>query len=161
MMRVHVCSVGRMVKTAESVLIEDYLGRFNWTGRKLGLGPCLSHEVDDRRGGGPDAEAALLERSIPAGAVLCCMDERGVLLSSPEFAQKLSGWRDSGVGDVAFVIGGADGIARSLRAKADFMISFGPMVWPHRLARVMLYEQLYRATTILAKLPYHRASCAG
>jgi len=75
---------------------------------------------------------------------------------SPEFSAELARWRDAGRQDVAFVIGGADGIAPSLRSRADFSISFGRMVWPHMLVRVMLAEQMYRAVTILAGSPYHR-----
>ena len=102
------------------------------------------------------AEGDLLARAVPEGAVLVVLDERGKLLSSPELAATLAGWRDGGRQDVAFVIGGADGIDPALRAKADLSISFGRMVWPHMLVRVMLAEQLYRATTILAGAPYHR-----
>ena len=79
------------------------------------------------------------------------------MLSSPDFAEMLARWRDDGRQDAAFVIGGADGIAPALRAKADFSLSFGAMVWPHLLVRVMLAEQLYRAASILAGAPYHRA----
>lgn len=68
----------------------------------------------------------------------------------------MAGWRDTGTQDLAFVIGGADGIDPSLRAEADFAISFGKMVWPHMLVRVMLTEQLYRAASILSNAPYHR-----
>ena len=89
--------------------------------------------------------------------MLVTLDERGKLLTSPDFAAQLARWRDGGRQDVAFVIGGADGIDPSLRAKADASISFGAMVWPHMLVRVMLAEQLYRATTILGGGPYHRA----
>ena len=85
------------------------------------------------------------------------MDERGRTLSSPEFADHLARWRDAGRQDVAFVIGGAYGLAPSLRESADFALSFGAMVWPHMLVRVMLAEQLYRAASILAGSPYHRA----
>ena len=102
------------------------------------------------------AEGALLSRAIPEGAALCVLDERGKVLSSPEFAQALAGWRDGGRQDAAFVIGGADGVDPDLRARADLVISLGRMVWPHMLARVMLAEQLYRAATILAGSPYHR-----
>ena len=103
------------------------------------------------------AEAALLDRAIPRGAVVVALDERGGLLTSPEFSRHLGEWRDAGRGDVAFVIGGADGLAPDLRARADVTLSFGKMVWPHMLARVMLIEQLYRAAAILAGSPYHRA----
>jgi 23S rRNA (pseudouridine1915-N3)-methyltransferase len=156
-MRVHICAVGRLRTGPERVLIDDYLTRFNRTGRGLALGPAQIHEVEDKKGGGMSAEAVLLERSVPKGAVLCTMDERGALISSPEFARKLAGWRDAGRGDLAFVIGGADGLDPSLRGKADFSLSFGKMVWPHMLARAMLCEQLYRAASILGGSPYHRA----
>ena len=155
-MRVHICAVGRLRTGPERALIDDYLTRFDRTGRGLGLGPLTIHEVEDRKGGGMSAEADLLERAIPKGAVICTMDERGKLISSPDFAGKLADWRDAGRGDLAFVIGGADGIDPGLRAKADFSLSFGKMVWPHMLARVMLTEQLYRAASILAGSPYHR-----
>jgi len=137
-------------------LIDDYTTRFDRTGRAVGLGPLTISEIESRKGGGMAAEAALLERVIPKGAVIVALDERGKLMSSPEFSDRLAGWRDAGRGDVAFVIGGADGIAPGLRAQADFSLSFGKMVWPHMLARVMLSEQLYRAASILAGSPYHR-----
>lgn len=155
-MRVHLCAVGRLRAGPERSLVEDYLDRFGKTGRALGLGPGIVHEVEDKRGGGMVAEAELLARVVPQGAVLCVLDERGRLLSSPEFAAALGQWRDAGRQDMAFVIGGADGIDPGLRARADLGISFGAMVWPHMLARVMLAEQLYRAATILAGAPYHR-----
>lgn len=105
---------------------------------------------------GMATEAELLRKSIPKGAVTMILDERGKLLSSVDFSAKLSGWRDTGVQDLAILIGGADGLDPSLRAEADFALSFGKMVWPHMLARVMLSEQLYRAASILGNAPYHR-----
>lgn len=102
------------------------------------------------------AEGGLLARAIPVGSVIVVLDERGRTLSSPELAGQLALWRDGGQQDAAFVIGGADGIDPALRSRADLAISFGRMVWPHMLVRVMLAEQLYRATTILAGSPYHR-----
>ncbi len=102
------------------------------------------------------AEGALLRKAIPTGARLCCMDERGKVMTSPQFADWMAGVRDDGAGDLAFVIGGADGIDPELRAEADLSLSFGQMVWPHMLARAMLTEQLYRAASILAGSPYHR-----
>ncbi len=155
-MRVHICAVGRMRAGPERELLDDYLKRFERTGRALGLGPVTLHEVEDKRGGGQQAEAALLERTIPKGATTCAMDERGRVMASPDFAALLGRWRDQGCGDLVFVIGGADGIAKDLRERTDFKLSFGPMVWPHMLARVMLGEQLYRAASILAGAPYHR-----
>lgn len=156
-MRVTLCVVGRLRAGPERDLIDDYLTRFDRTGRALGLGPASVIEVEDKKGGGSVAEAALLRKSIPDGAFLVTMDERGKVMTSPEFANKLAGWRDNSQRDLAIVIGGADGIASDLRAEADFSLSFGKMVWPHMLARVMLSEQLYRAANILSGGPYHRA----
>ena len=155
-MRIHICAVGRLRTGPERALIDDYLARFDRTGRALGLGPAQLHEVEDKKGGGQNAEATLLERVIPKSSIVVALDERGKLQSSPEFATQLGDWRDAGRGDLAFVIGGADGIAPELRNRADFKLSFGRMVWPHMLARVMLSEQLYRAASILAGSPYHR-----
>jgi 23S rRNA (pseudouridine1915-N3)-methyltransferase len=155
-MRLHVCAVGRLRAGPERALVDDYLQRLDRTGRPLGLGPVTEQEVEDKRGGGMAAEAALLARAIPAGAALCVLDERGAMLTSPDFAQALAGWRDQGRQDAAFVIGGADGVDPALRDRADLTLSFGRMVWPHLLVRVMLAEQLYRAATILAGTPYHR-----
>jgi 23S rRNA (pseudouridine1915-N3)-methyltransferase len=156
-MRVTICAVGRLRQGPEKALFDDYTQRFDRTGRSLGLGPVTLQEVEDRKGGGMAAEAALLAKAIPAGAAVCCLDERGKAMSSPDFAGQLGKWRDAGRGDLAVVIGGADGIDPALRARADLALSFGPMVWPHMLARVMLAEQLYRAAAILAGTPYHRA----
>ena len=155
-MRVHICAVGRLRNGPERDLIDDYLTRFDRTRRALGLGPASVIEVEDKKGGGKAAEAVLLERALPKGAKLAVLDERGKVMTSPDFAERLGGWRDDGAQDLVFVIGGADGIDKSLRAKADFALSFGSMVWPHMLARVMLAEQLYRAASILAGSPYHR-----
>ena len=138
-MKVHIIAVGRLRGGPEADLISDYLTRFDRTGRALSLGPAQIVEVDDRKGGGMAAEAELLRRAIPKGALLAVMDERGRVESSPKFAQRLAGWRDP-----------------TLRAEADFALSFGAMVWPHMLVRVMLAEQLYRAASILAGAPYHR-----
>ena len=155
-MRVQLCAVGRLRGGPEAALFEDYQSRFDRTGRALALGPLALSEVEDKKGGGMAAEAALLDRAIPKGAMVCVLDERGKVMSSPAFAKKLGDWRDQGVSDLTFVIGGADGIDPALRARADFALSFGQMVWPHMLVRVMLAEQLYRAASILAGSPYHR-----
>ena len=155
-MRVQICAVGRLRGGPEKALIDDYVTRFERTGRGLGLTALSVVEVEDKKGGGMEAEAALLERALPKDCVLVCLDERGRVESSPQFAERLAGWRDTGAQDVAFVIGGADGIAPSLRARAAHSVSFGKMVWPHMLVRVMLSEQLYRAASILAGAPYHR-----
>ncbi|WP_299294717.1 23S rRNA (pseudouridine(1915)-N(3))-methyltransferase RlmH [uncultured Tateyamaria sp.] len=155
-MRVHVCAMGRLRGGPEADLVSDYTTRFDRTGRALGLGPLSVIQVDDRKGGGMAAEAQLLRRAVPKGSILCCLDERGTVEPSPAFARRLAGWRDAGQSDATFVIGGADGIDPGLRAEAQHLLSFGAMVWPHMLVRVMLAEQLYRAASILAGGPYHR-----
>lgn len=156
-MRVHLRAVGRLAgRSEERALTDDYLSRFGQTGRGLGWRFEGETEVEDKKNGGMTAEAALLRTAIPAGSLLVCLDERGSLMSSPEFAKKLQGWADQGRSDVCFVIGGADGIDPSLRAEADMLLSFGKMVWPHKLVRVMIAEQLYRAASIIAGTPYHR-----
>ena len=155
-MRISIVAVGRLRAGPEKSLLDDYLTRFDRTGRALGLGPAKVIEVEDKKNAGMGAEAALLRKALPKGVVICTLDERGRVLSSPDFAKKLGGWRDAGRQDLALIIGGADGIDSNLRAEADFSLSFGSMVWPHMLVRVMLAEQLYRAATILSGGPYHR-----
>jgi len=156
-MRVSLCAVGRLKAGPEADLVSDYLARFDRTGRAHGLGPARVTEVEDRKGGGKPAEAALLRKALPKGAVTCALDERGRALTSPGFATMLARRRDQGAQDMAFVIGGADGLDPGLVDQADMVLSLGAMVWPHMLARVMLAEQLYRAASILAGSPYHRA----
>ena len=155
-MKLTLCVVGRLRAGPEKELIDDYLTRFDRTGRALGLGPVRVVEVEDRKGGGMAAEAALLRKAIPSGAAIIVLDERGKVMPSQKFAGRLADFRDAGRSEVALVIGGADGIDPSLRTQADLALSFGAMVWPHMLVRVMLAEQLYRAVSILAGSPYHR-----
>ena len=152
-MKLTLIAVGRLRKGPEKLLIDDYLDRFAKTGRGLGLPPVTVIEVDGR---GSLTEAEAIDRALPEGAAVVILDERGAALTSPDFAARLGGWRDS-ARDVALVIGGADGLSQGLRDRADLAISFGVMVWPHMLVRVMVTEQLYRAASILAGSPYHRA----
>ncbi|WP_171125878.1 MULTISPECIES: 23S rRNA (pseudouridine(1915)-N(3))-methyltransferase RlmH [unclassified Ruegeria] len=155
-MRISIVAVGRLRAGPEKTLLDDYLTRFDRTGRALGLGPARVIEVEEKKNAGMGAEAILLRKALPKGAVICTLDERGRVMSSPDFAKKLGSWRDAGRQDLALIIGGADGIDPNLRSQADFSLSFGSMVWPHMLVRVMLAEQLYRAATILSGGPYHR-----
>ncbi len=155
-MRVTIAAIGRAKTGPEAALTSDYISRFNRTGKALGLGPCVIVEREDRKKGGRAAEGALLLDALPGGARVIALDERGRSFTSREFATQLAKWRDDGLRDCAFVIGGADGLGSAVRDRADLSISFGKMVWPHMLARVMLTEQLYRAATILSGSPYHR-----
>jgi len=102
------------------------------------------------------AEAQLLLRALPPKGVVILLDERGKDMTSREFATKISSWQDQGVSDLFFMIGGADGVTDEVRARANFVFGFGRLTWPHRLVRVMLLEQIYRAKQIIAGHPYHR-----
>lgn len=155
-MRVHVLAVGRLRRGPERELVADYLSRFDKTGRGLGLTLGGVVEVEDRKNGGQESEARLLRKALPEGAEVWALDERGQQLTSRDFASALMDARDAGRGDLAFMIGGADGLEPALRSEASRTISLGLMVWPHMLARAMLAEQLYRAATILSGGPYHR-----
>lgn len=155
-MRLTLLAVGRLRGGPEADLIADYLTRFDRMARPLGLGPLRVVEVEDRRGGGSAAQATLLSAAIPKGAFVVALDERGRLLPSPGFADLLRRTADGGTREAVLMIGGADGLDASLRDRADLLLSFGPMVWPHMLVRVMIAEQLYRAASILAGTPYHR-----
>ena len=155
-MRLRIIAIGRLRNGPEKDLIENYIARFNRTGRPLGLGPAEFTELEDKKGGGKTAEGALLSKAIPSGAAVIALDEHGTLQTSPDFSQNLARIRDQAPSELIFIIGGADGLAPEVLARADAKLSFGKMVWPHMLARVMLTEQLYRAASILSGGPYHR-----
>lgn len=109
--------------------------------------------VDVRRA----REGEALLAAVPHGARIVALDERGRSETSEAFASRLGRWRDDGVRTIGFIIGGADGLDESVRRKADLVMSFGALTWPHMLVRAMLAEQIYRAQSILAGHPYHRA----
>lgn len=155
-MQIHILAVGRLRSGPEKTLVDDYVTRFERTGRAHGLGPVTWQEIDERKARTMADQGVALRAALPEGAFVCALDERGAEWSSRAFAQKLSGWADSGRRTMAFLIGGADGLSPDLRQTADARMSFGTMVWPHMLVRVMLTEQLYRAATILSGSPYHR-----
>ncbi len=152
-MRLWLAAVGRARPGPARDLFDEYAGRLGW--------PLTLREVEVRRRLPPDElkrqEAGLLLAAVPAGSVVVALDERGKALSSEAFAARLGAWRDQGAGDVAFLIGGADGHGDAVRARADLLLALGPMTWPHMLVRGMLAEQIYRAQQILAGHPYHRA----
>lgn len=157
MMHVHILAVGRLRDSPERRLVDDFLAQFNRITQGLGMGPATVTEIIERKNGGRVAETRLLQASVPKRAVVCLLDERGATMTSPSFAEWLERLRDEGTPHLAFMIGGADGVDPDFRARADQVMSFGAMVWPHKLVRVMLAEQLYRAVTILAGTPYHRS----
>jgi len=152
-LRITVAAVGRQRPGPLKALQDLYADRITW--------PLTLHEVEERRhtlrpSELKEREAQLLRAKIPEGAFLITLDQRGVTLESEGFARRLEAWRLRGVPDLAFVIGGAEGVAESLRAGSNLVLSLGTMTWPHLLARTMLLEQLYRAQQILAGHPYHR-----
>ncbi len=155
-MRVRIVAMGRLRQGPELTLINDYLDRFAKTGRSLSLGPAEVIEVDDRKGGGKSTEGAALIKAIGNDDYVIALDERGKIKSSPEFAKDLADIRDQGHQTLSFVIGGADGLDQTVLNRAHTKLSFGMMVWPHMLVRVMMSEQLYRAASILSGGPYHR-----
>jgi len=139
-MLLHVIARGKIARSPEAELVARYEKRLAW--------PVRLTELPDSGGRIPDPQ-------IPCKTVL--LDERGRNLTSEEFADILGRWRDDGMREARFVLGAADGHSEEERADADLLLAFGAATWPHLLARAMLMEQLYRATTILAGHPYHRA----
>ena len=155
-MLIKIIAVGRLKASAEGSIMHDYVQRFNKLGKNIGLGPIEHNELDDRRKGGKLCEAKLILRATQKSKILIALDERGQQLSSPDFASMLAAYRDHSDKGLAFVIGGADGLHLSVTDRCAKSLSFGKMVWPRILARVMLAEQLYRAANILTETPYHR-----
>ena len=138
-MLLHIVARGKIGRSAEAELVDRYLKRTTW--------PIKLTELPDSGRPAPP---------LPPNSVSILLDERGQALSSTQLAGKLEEWRDGGKREARFSIGGADGHSAGERAKADLLLSFGPATWPHLLARAMLAEQLFRATSILANHPYHR-----
>ncbi|MGE0255490.1 MAG: 23S rRNA (pseudouridine(1915)-N(3))-methyltransferase RlmH [Alphaproteobacteria bacterium] len=152
-MKIHVIAAGRMRGRPEAALWEDYAGRIRtW--------PLALHEVVPRRQPAPGqasaVETAALLAALPAGATVVALDEHGDSLDSRSFAVRLARWQEQQVADLAFLIGGADGLALPARGRAALLLSFGRATWPHLLVRALLAEQIYRAQQILAGHPYHR-----
>ncbi|HML07852.1 MAG TPA: 23S rRNA (pseudouridine(1915)-N(3))-methyltransferase RlmH [Xanthobacteraceae bacterium] len=159
-MRILIAAIGRLKSGPERELAAWYRKRAEATGRSLGLRDfeiveireSRAHEVERRR----VEESIALANVIPENATIVVLDERGENLDSPALAALLREWRAENRPAVCFVIGGADGLAPSLRERAKLRLAFGAATWPHQLVRIMLLEQLYRAGTILAGHPYHR-----
>jgi len=151
-LRIHLIAVGRAKAGPEKALFEHYKSRLGW--------PFSLKEVEEKKKLPPAKltarEGELLLAAVPKGATIVALDERGREFKSLEFAKKLEGWRDNGVGDIAFLIGGADGHSEEVRKKANLLLSFGKATWPHMLVRPLLVEQVYRAQCILSGHPYHR-----
>jgi 23S rRNA (pseudouridine1915-N3)-methyltransferase len=160
-MLIAVHAVGRMKAGSEQELAQRYFDRLAKAGPAVGLEFSGVTEIAEGRAQTADErrrdEAARLRAGVVRDAALIVLDERGKNLTSQHFAERIAGLRDGGRRAAAFVIGGPDGLDPDFRAHATLLISFGQLTWPHQLVRVMLGEQLYRAATILAGHPYHRA----
>ncbi|AQS41810.1 MAG: Ribosomal RNA large subunit methyltransferase H [Candidatus Tokpelaia hoelldobleri] len=159
-MQLSVFAVGRMKKGADYELCLRYFERFSRAVPSLGLNFAGIHEINESRAATAqkrkEEEGAALLSQLAPDSCLIVLDERGKSLSSPVFAQQVAGWRDEGCRQLLIALGGPDGHADSVRRRADLLLSFGAMTWPHQLARILLGEQLYRAATILSGHPYHR-----
>ena len=154
-MRISIIAVGRIKKGPERELFDDYIDRFRKAGRQLGFRSADLIEVDSS--GGLDAEADRILAKIPAGARTIRLDEFGEQFKSTAFSSFLSQERDMGLPDICFLIGGAEGYGAAVREAVPHTMAFGVQTWPHRFVRVMLAEQLYRAASLEAGLPYHKA----
>jgi 23S rRNA (pseudouridine1915-N3)-methyltransferase len=162
-MKLTLCAVGKLGATVENNLVKDYLNRATLTGRGLGISPVDLLEVEAKKGAKAATSALLKAQEMEAiraalneGGILITCDEHGEQLTSRQIATRLNTYKDRGERRVTFLIGGADGLDPALLKQSAFSLAFGPQTWPHALVRVMLAEQMYRATTILAGLPYHR-----
>ena len=159
-MRIIIAAVGKLKSGPETELADRYAKRATQTGRALGLKAIEVIEIRESRA--DEAAKRMLEEAIaianviPPGAAVVLLDIKGENRDSDQLAAQLSAWRANDSPAVVFIIGGADGFAPSLRNKANLRLSFGAATWPHQLVRVMLLEQIYRATTILTGHPYHR-----
>ena len=160
-MRLVIAAIGKLKQGPERDLFAHYLGRAEAAGRKLHLSPLTAIEVAESKAATASArkapEAQALLAKIPSAHLTVCLDPGGEVLSSEALARLLAKFRDEGTDGVAFVVGGADGLGTDVLAKAARLVSLGPMTLPHGLARIVLAEQIYRAATILAGHPYHRA----
>jgi 23S rRNA (pseudouridine1915-N3)-methyltransferase len=160
-MRILIAAVGRLKQGPERELAERYRKRAADFGRKVGLQAFDVVEIRESRADNLERrmteESIAIANVIPDRAIAVILDERGSTMNSASFASHLQDWRAQDRPAVTFIIGGADGLAPSLRDRADLALAFGPLTWPHQLVRVMLLEQLYRADTILGGHPYHRA----
>lgn len=151
-MHITIAAIGKAKRGAAFELFETYRTRLPWqiTVKELEEKKPLSMEKR------MESEAQLLLGACNGADAIIALDERGKELSSPEFAEKFRHWQDGGARHIAFVIGGQDGLHASIRKRADLVLCFGRLTWPHMLVRPLLAEQLYRAYTILTGHPYHR-----
>jgi len=152
-MKIKILAFGKLGRGNEQDMVDDYVRRLPW--------PCEITEFEIKK----PAKTAELRKAqeaekflgaIPPGVALIALDERGKALSSRKFSESITGWTNEGISTIVFIIGGADGLDETVRRKARLTLGFGTLTWPHKLVRVMLTEQLYRAWSISTGHPYHR-----
>lgn len=154
-MKLTFLTVGRLKRGPERELVDEYMKRAALLARQLGYRDIS--EIEVASGGGLDAEAERILAKIPEGATVLRLDEHGKALASVPFSQLLATKRDQGVPEMVFLIGGAEGYGTAVQKAAPSTLAFGPQTWPHRFVKVMLVEQVYRALSIEAGTPYHKA----
>jgi 23S rRNA (pseudouridine1915-N3)-methyltransferase len=152
-MKIIVAAIGRAKAGPERELFQSYLARLPWTIELKEIEIKKELDTSTRRA----REGYALLNSCPPQARIVALDERGKAETSATFATRIGRWRDGGARAIVFLIGGADGLDDNIRSRADAILSFGSMTWPHMLVRPLLAEQLYRAHSILSGHPYHRA----
>jgi 23S rRNA (pseudouridine1915-N3)-methyltransferase len=159
-MRLHVLAIGRLKSGPEKTLSQDYQTRLEGLGRKTGITRLTVTDFNESQGQTAnqrqDEEAKILAAALSPKTFTLVLDERGKSMSSEAFSKFLQRHLDHGTQDLAFLIGGPDGHSAATRKNAGQQLSLGEMTWPHRLVRVMLIEQIYRAVTIMVNHPYHR-----
>jgi 23S rRNA (pseudouridine1915-N3)-methyltransferase len=154
-MHITLISVGKLKKGPEKELVDDYVSRFNKAGPGIGLRSLKL--VDLTSGGGLEAEGKLILNAVPSGAKVLRLDEHGPSWTSVKLAKQVAKWRDAGTPELCVLIGGAEGYSDAVRDAFPDTLALGPQTWPHRLVKAMISEQLYRAVSLLAGLPYHKA----
>ncbi|MDG2097802.1 MAG: 23S rRNA (pseudouridine(1915)-N(3))-methyltransferase RlmH [Paracoccaceae bacterium] len=155
-MHITICAIGRMRNGPHLDLFNTYQKRFNQNARQIGFKKLNLVEVEDKNKNALKTETQMLKKAVAKATSVFGLDEFGEQLDSMEFATLLKALKNQNEKEISFVIGGADGLDKEFKKSCGRLISFGPMVWPHMLARVMLSEQLYRASTIMLNNPYHR-----
>ena len=159
-MKIGIFAVGRLKSGPEKELVARYLDRLKKTGRAQGLDFSKVTEINESRASNAATrkreEAAALENTLSADTILVLLDENGASLDSVGFTKTLEKYKDQGKKELVFAIGGADGLDRALKERANLILNFGAMTWPHQIVRILLAEQLYRSVTLMAGHPYHR-----
>ncbi len=159
-MNIGIIAVGRMKEGAEQILLSRYGERAKKIGKQIGLDGFNIIEIAEAKANNKERrkeqEAKLILANIKKNAKIIVLYEGGQNINSAQFTQKIADWRDEGEKELQFIIGGPDGLDKIIMAKADMVLSFSSLTWPHQLVRIMLMEQLYRLTTILTNHPYHK-----